>query len=720
MRLSSPTFILRCAVLVCVACVMAMLILALRTPVLGIELEADYDTGRLLLRNYADLQLPESAAPYALEALIPPQGERYDIELADFVEEPDVLADNATIARLFARQEELTSLLEAPLLGVVAQGSDGQAVTRELAPRQRSLRDIPYPFWLQLVVALTSFLIGAWIYALRQTDWAARLFLWSGVGILTSAGSAAIYSSRELALHGAFFKALSAINFFGAALFGMSMVGLFLLYPKVLLRMRHVLAVVAVFLCMLLYELATRYGLLPHFDPQFYLPPSIILLEMASIILCVVLQWFATRGDPAARAVLRWLGLSIIICSGFFMVLFYMPVILGVPLPTSQAHAFVVFLLIYIGIAMGLRRYRLFDLGTWSFQIMFYLSALVGFFLLDAFIIAQLDFSAALSTGVSLLVIGFGYLPLRDWLWRRTLGRRQREEHEWFTDVMTIPFSGSPQQAMQRWKQLLQAVFAPLHLEEVAEELRSPELREEGLSLYLPGSGAIRPMFLAYCQGGKRLFSSADLNFARQLLRVLEQAEQSRVSYEEGRLQERRRIAQDLHDDIGSQLLSSLHSNDLSTAQSSIRKTISDLRAVVGGLVGTQTPLSELISELRYETSSRLEEAGIDLEWPVSDLDDSTLLVDYRFAKNIRSIVRECISNVIKHAQARRVNVSTWQEPGKFHLTVADDGIGLQPGRRHGNGLGNIRERAEAIGGRALVANLERGAVVRVETALGN
>jgi signal transduction histidine kinase len=714
MSLSSPTLVLRWAVLLCVACAALLLTLALRTPVLGLRLEADLASQRILLRDPAALNLEAGNAPYALQAL----GD-FPLEYGDLIEEPDLLGNNTAIARLYQRQSAIAALLHEPNVRLSLRGANGADYQRDLAPRQRTLAELPYTYWLQLVVAVASFLIGAWIYSLRQTEWSARLFLLSGAGILISAGSAAVYSSRELAIDGTLFKALSAGNFLGAATFGLAMVGLFLLYPKVLLRLRAVLMVMGLFALALFYHLGERYGVVPFIHPDFYMPPTLILAEMLAIIVCVMLQWFATRGDPAARAVLRWLGLSIVLCSGFFMVLFYLPVILGAPLPVSQAHSFVVFLLIYIGIAMGLRRYRLFDLGTWSFQIMFYLSALVGFFLLDALIIAQLDFSASLSTGMSLLVIGFGYLPLRDWLWRRTLGRRQQEEQDWFTAVMQIPFSANPAQATQRWKQLLQSVFAPLSIEELHEDVSQPELTGEGLGLHLPGSGHVKPMFLAYCQGGKRLFSSADLAFSRQLLRVLEQAEKSRVSYEEGRLQERRRIAQDLHDDIGSQLLSSLHSNDLGSAQSGIRKTIGDLRAVVAGLVGTQTPLSELISELRFENSARLEEVGVELEWPVCELDDSTLLTDYRFAKNLRSILRECLSNVLKHAQARRVRIAMWREKGRFHLTVADDGIGLQPGRRHGNGLGNIRERATALGGTALIANLERGVIVRVECPLG-
>src|SRR5690606_26431493 len=137
------------------------------------------------------------------------------------------------------------------------------------------------------------------------------------------------------------FKALAAGNFIGASLFGSAMVGLFLLYPKTLLPLRAVLGVMSLLVCALLYHISERYGVVPYLEPDLYLPPFLILLEMSLMIVGVVLQMFATRGDPAARAVLRWLGLSILICSGFFMILFYFPVILGVPLPVSQAHSFV-------------------------------------------------------------------------------------------------------------------------------------------------------------------------------------------------------------------------------------------------------------------------------------------------------------------------------------------------------------------------------------------
>src|SRR5690606_10225858 len=170
--------------------------------------------------------------------------------------------------------------------------------------------------------------------------------------------------------------------------------------------------------------------------------------------------------DPAARAVLRWLGLSIVLCSGTFVLLYHLPFILEEPPLISQGVSFVFFLLIYIGIALGLRRYRLFDLDTWAFRIMFYMSALIAFVLLDAMIISLLRLDAGLSTGIAILAIGFGYLPLRDVLWRHTMGRRRGSGQDYFQPVVDVAFAGTPAQTRQRWQALLRDTFDPLELQD--------------------------------------------------------------------------------------------------------------------------------------------------------------------------------------------------------------------------------------------------------------
>jgi signal transduction histidine kinase len=81
-------------------------------------------------------------------------------------------------------------------------------------------------------------------------------------------------------------------------------------------------------------------------------------------------------------------------------------------------------------------------------------------------------------------------------------------------------------------------------------------------------------------------------------------------------------------------------------------------------------------------------------------------------------IAQECITNVMKHAQAQRVELTLAFGPDAVSLSVADDGAGFDPDAHHeGFGLLGIRERAQRIGARLLVASAP-GHGTRIETLL--
>lgn len=76
-------------------------------------------------------------------------------------------------------------------------------------------------------------------------------------------------------------------------------------------------------------------------------------------------------------------------------------------------------------------------------------------------------------------------------------------------------------------------------------------------------------------------------------------------------------------------------------------------------------------------------------------------------AFNLLQIARESLANVRRHAHARRVRVQLTQENGLLELTVADDGLGFDPGRsseRHHHGLAMMRERIHGLGGQVTLA----------------
>jgi signal transduction histidine kinase len=83
----------------------------------------------------------------------------------------------------------------------------------------------------------------------------------------------------------------------------------------------------------------------------------------------------------------------------------------------------------------------------------------------------------------------------------------------------------------------------------------------------------------------------------------------------------------------------------------------------------------------------------------------------------VAHVVRELLSNVVRHAHASRATVSVDVADGAVTVIVADDGIGTGAGRTPGHGLTNIRERARAVGGTARVEERDGGGTLVTWTA---
>ncbi|HXC98514.1 MAG TPA: two-component regulator propeller domain-containing protein, partial [Verrucomicrobiae bacterium] len=199
-----------------------------------------------------------------------------------------------------------------------------------------------------------------------------------------------------------------------------------------------------------------------------------------------------------------------------------------------------------------------------------------------------------------------------------------------------------------------------------------------------------------------------------KLQRRLAQLEQERALE-----RERSRIAQDLHDDLGSSLahislLSSLMKTDKEQPAlvekhadkifKSADQTVRALEEIVWAVRPGGDSLQSLVEYIAHFANELFEgnHTRCRLDLP-HDLPAVTLLPEIRH--NMFLVVKEALTNALKHAGATEVRVSAKAGADTLEIVVQDDGKGFHPpthflAKKKRDGLGNMQHRAEAIGGR--------------------
>ncbi|MGW3665072.1 HAMP domain-containing sensor histidine kinase [Streptomyces sp. NPDC005141] len=186
---------------------------------------------------------------------------------------------------------------------------------------------------------------------------------------------------------------------------------------------------------------------------------------------------------------------------------------------------------------------------------------------------------------------------------------------------------------------------------------------------------------------------------------------------------ERRRIAQELHDEVGQTmtaiLLSLKRSSDdaaeplrseLQQAQEITRESLDEVRRLVRRLrpgvledLGLVSALTSLTTEFSTHTGLRVLRA---FDTGLPSLDQQTELVLYRVAQ-------EALTNAARHAEAGRVEVSLRHTGGTVVLAVTDDGHGCGVARE-GAGIRGMRERALLIGATLDITSAPSGTQIRL------
>ncbi len=180
--------------------------------------------------------------------------------------------------------------------------------------------------------------------------------------------------------------------------------------------------------------------------------------------------------------------------------------------------------------------------------------------------------------------------------------------------------------------------------------------------------------------------------------------------------QERKRIAGELHDSLGQNLLVIKNRAALALASRAdpgkMAEQVAEVSTVTSAAIREVRELAQNLRPFQLDEMGLTksiasmarkvgDSSGIDFRVELANVDR---VLPPEFEINFFRIIQECLNNVVKHANARSGSIVLIRDGRGVHLTIQDDGCGLAAGRGwraegRGFGLENITERARTMGG---------------------
>ena len=211
---------------------------------------------------------------------------------------------------------------------------------------------------------------------------------------------------------------------------------------------------------------------------------------------------------------------------------------------------------------------------------------------------------------------------------------------------------------------------------------------------------------------------------ARQAVVIREQAERS------VQVQERMRIANDLHDDLGARvtrigMLSALATRtgdpraNLDAIRDASREAVQALDAAVWSVNPDNDQLAGLTTYFHHFAEELLSAAHIAGRFDLAELPPEPLAVEVR--RHLFLAFREAVTNAVKHSAATEVSIAIARRNGDLHVRIADNGHGFDPGQSTApghHGVASMHDRMARVGGRFDLRSGESGTAVEFTVPL--
>ncbi len=187
--------------------------------------------------------------------------------------------------------------------------------------------------------------------------------------------------------------------------------------------------------------------------------------------------------------------------------------------------------------------------------------------------------------------------------------------------------------------------------------------------------------------------------------------------------EERERLMMEIHDGIGSNLITALSAAERRQAAPEtiaiLRQSITDLKIAVDSLEPIEGSVVSLLANLRHRLEPELQRAGLSFDWRVMEAPDLPWL-DAVGALHVLRILQEAISNILSHSDADTIIVECGplQHDGRegISIIIRDEGRGFDPSLpTAGKGIANMTTRAKSLHGMLICkSGIGEGTAVRL------
>jgi hypothetical protein len=596
------------------------------------------------------------------------------------------------------RQGRIAEVLRAAAIEVTL--ADGRVL--QLTPRRSTPLSALPATWIMQVTVLPAIALLIVILALRRRpdDPAARHLAVMGAGYVVIVMTAPFYTQQELAVPTALYVlAWYANTALGLILFAGGAVAVLWHYPVSLTRHRAAPWIYGTGAC----------GSLVHIGQ---LTDSLMtglyawgFTSIGAQMVLAVLQWRRAAGRPAHRAMLKWFFAPWFGNIILYTSLYYVPYTLGLGPQAPHFIGVVMYLMIFIGLALGMTRFRLYYLNMGQLLVWFVEGLLVVALL--AITLRLLEFSYLVSACLALAFAGVLHNAVRRRIW--AVGRFHGDEFSRVSDrvVQALSDYRVGHKGEESWARLLNELFVP-----AAATVGPPQsgvpvaLLDDGERMQVADPGQNTSAVLHLPRNGRALFLPEDVEAVEAMYRIFDAISRYWSAFRAGEQSERMALYAHLRDGLGRKIAALASGNDDSAAAQHARDAHATLLGIARAMMAADRELADVVDDIREETAGRCEAAGLSLEWLNEGVPG--LSVDGRCSVDLQGIVREAVTNVIRHSGAARVRIAIADEANTLRVSIEDDGYHVQP-LKPGRGLVNMERRARLLGGSLTMKDSEYG-----------